>query len=224
MRHRRSDRRTADQSGAAAACPGTPAELGQPGDQPDHPGSRFNEVRVPSRDLVRLVDHLPGRAHPFGMPMIVSLEAIFLSTFVTISQNRADEKRQVLTDQQWLTVQDEEQQREAAPPVQPDSRAHQGHPRDERGMNAGRLTMPTAGNEQPSRTSDPSARPGSSPSPASDPTLPAEAPAGACAGPRLNGDGRCRAPWWSCWAWPGWWWRPPGCAAPPASSAPPSWP
>jgi uncharacterized membrane protein len=51
--------------------------------------------------------------YPFGLlTMIVSLEAIFLSTFVLISQNRADEKRQVLADQQWRTVQDEEQQNE----------------------------------------------------------------------------------------------------------------
>jgi uncharacterized membrane protein len=42
--------------------------------------------------------------------MIVSLEAVFLSTFVMISQNRADEKRQVLADHQWQTVQEEEQQ------------------------------------------------------------------------------------------------------------------
>jgi uncharacterized membrane protein len=41
-----------------------------------------------------------------------SLEAIFLSTFVMISQNRADEKRQVLADHQWQTVQEEEQQNE----------------------------------------------------------------------------------------------------------------
>jgi uncharacterized membrane protein len=40
----------------------------------------------------------------------VSLEAIFLSTFVMISQNRADEKRQVLADHQWQTVQEEDQQ------------------------------------------------------------------------------------------------------------------
>lgn len=34
-------------------------------------------------------------AFPFGLlTMIVSLEAIFLSTFVLISQNRADERRQ----------------------------------------------------------------------------------------------------------------------------------
>ena len=40
--------------------------------------------------------------YPFGLlTMIVSLEAIFLSTFVMISQNRADAKRQVLADQQW---------------------------------------------------------------------------------------------------------------------------
>src|SRR4051812_7662243 len=51
--------------------------------------------------------------YPFGLlTMIVSLEAIFLSTFVMISQNRADEKRQVLAGHQWRTVQDEEQQNE----------------------------------------------------------------------------------------------------------------
>jgi len=42
--------------------------------------------------------------------MIVSLEAIFLSTFVLISQNRADAKRQVVADQQWQTVPEEDQQ------------------------------------------------------------------------------------------------------------------
>ena len=50
---------------------------------------------------------------PFGLlTMIVSLEAIFLSTFVMISQNRADAKRQVLADHQWTIVQTEEQQNE----------------------------------------------------------------------------------------------------------------
>ena len=50
---------------------------------------------------------------PFGLlTMIVSLEAIFLSTFVMISQNRADEKRRVLADHQWELVQYEEQQNE----------------------------------------------------------------------------------------------------------------
>jgi uncharacterized membrane protein len=49
--------------------------------------------------------------YPFGLlTMIVSLEAIFLSTFVMISQNRADAKRQVIADQQWRTVQEEEKQ------------------------------------------------------------------------------------------------------------------
>ena len=42
--------------------------------------------------------------------MIVSLEAIFLSTFVMISQNRADAKRQVIASQQWMTVQEEDKQ------------------------------------------------------------------------------------------------------------------
>ena len=51
--------------------------------------------------------------YPFGLlTMIVSLEAIFLSTFVMISQNRADAKRQVIADEQWKTVQIEDQQNE----------------------------------------------------------------------------------------------------------------
>jgi hypothetical protein len=45
------------------------------------------------------------------LTMIVSLQAIVLSTFVMISQNRADEKRQAIADQQWRTVQEEEQGR-----------------------------------------------------------------------------------------------------------------
>ena len=49
--------------------------------------------------------------YPFGLlTMIVSLEAIFLSTFVMISQNRADAKRQVIADAQWKTVQEEDSQ------------------------------------------------------------------------------------------------------------------
>lgn len=48
---------------------------------------------------------------PFGLlTMIVSLEAIFLSTFVMISQNRADARRQVLANHQWQLVQEEDQQ------------------------------------------------------------------------------------------------------------------
>jgi uncharacterized membrane protein len=49
--------------------------------------------------------------YPYGLlTMIVSLEAIFLSTFVMISQNRADAKQQVVADGQWKTVQEEDQQ------------------------------------------------------------------------------------------------------------------
>jgi uncharacterized membrane protein len=49
--------------------------------------------------------------YPYGLlTMIVSLEAIFLSTFVLISQNRTDAKRQVVADQQWMTVQEEDSQ------------------------------------------------------------------------------------------------------------------
>jgi uncharacterized membrane protein len=51
--------------------------------------------------------------YPYGLlTMTVSLEAIFLSTFVMISQNRADAKRQAIADQQWQTVKEEDRQNE----------------------------------------------------------------------------------------------------------------
>jgi uncharacterized membrane protein len=44
---------------------------------------------------------LGAEKYPYGLlTTIVSLEAIFLSTYVMISQNRADAKRQVIADQQ----------------------------------------------------------------------------------------------------------------------------
>ena len=50
-------------------------------------------------------------SYPFGLlTMIVSLEAIFLSTFVMISQNRADAKRQVVANLEWKTVREEDRQ------------------------------------------------------------------------------------------------------------------
>jgi uncharacterized membrane protein len=54
---------------------------------------------------------LPVEKYPFGLlTMIVSLEAIFLSTFVMISQNRADARRQVFADQQYEMIQEEKKQ------------------------------------------------------------------------------------------------------------------
>jgi uncharacterized membrane protein len=56
---------------------------------------------------------IPLEKYPFGLlTMIVSLEAIFLSTFVMISQNRADARRQVFADQQYVMIQEEKQQNE----------------------------------------------------------------------------------------------------------------
>lgn len=49
--------------------------------------------------------------YPYGLlTMIVSLEAIFLSTFVMISQNRQDDARRALADREWEVVQSEERQ------------------------------------------------------------------------------------------------------------------
>jgi uncharacterized membrane protein len=51
--------------------------------------------------------------HPWPtLTLAVSLEAIFLSTFVMISQNRTDEKRGVLAGAAWESVQREEKQNE----------------------------------------------------------------------------------------------------------------
>ena len=55
-----------------------------------------------------VVEHSPWPT----LTLIVSLEAIFLSTFVLLSQNRADAKRQVLADHQWEIIQMEKQQNE----------------------------------------------------------------------------------------------------------------
>ncbi|MFO0746657.1 MAG: DUF1003 domain-containing protein [Myxococcota bacterium] len=50
---------------------------------------------------------------PYGLlTMLVSLEAIFLSTFLMISQNRADERRQLMADAEWRLVQQGERQNE----------------------------------------------------------------------------------------------------------------
>ena len=49
--------------------------------------------------------------YPFGLlTMIVSLEAIFLSTFVMISQNREEAKREAFADHQWKLIQKEDEQ------------------------------------------------------------------------------------------------------------------
>ena len=69
-------------------------------------------------------------AYPFGLlTMIVSLEAIFLSTFVMISQNRADAKRQVIADQ---AVEDGQgggrAEHRTARPLETDAAADEGDP------------------------------------------------------------------------------------------------
>jgi uncharacterized membrane protein len=50
---------------------------------------------------------------PYGLlTMLVSLEAIFLSTFVLISQNRSDAARQVVAEHQYGMVENEGRQNE----------------------------------------------------------------------------------------------------------------
>jgi uncharacterized membrane protein len=104
--------------------------------EPIHPALRDNARRRNANFQTRLADNITRFAgsmpfvyvhvvwfalwiglrvekFPFGLlTMLVSLEAIFLSTFVMISQNRADEKRQLLADSEWTLVQEEERQNE----------------------------------------------------------------------------------------------------------------
>jgi uncharacterized membrane protein len=104
--------------------------------EPVHPALRDNARRRNANFQTRLADNITRFAgsmpfvyvhvvwfalwiglrvekFPFGLlTMLVSLEAIFLSTFVMISQNRADEKRQLLADSEWTLVQEEERQNE----------------------------------------------------------------------------------------------------------------
>ena len=48
---------------------------------------------------------------PYGLlTMIVSLEAIFLSTFLLISQNRQDEARSYVANLEWQLVQDQQKE------------------------------------------------------------------------------------------------------------------
>ena len=68
--------------------------------------------------------------YPYGLlTMIVSLEAIFLSTFVMISQNRADAKRQAIADQQWQTVKEEDGKTKSCSSSRVRSRPHEGDSR-----------------------------------------------------------------------------------------------
>ena len=115
-----------------------PGPMSVPTEQTTHPGLlRYTEERAASiqNRVADAITYFAGsmwfvyihvvwfllwlRAEPFKdvfpyglLTMIVSLEAIFLSTFVMISQNRADGKRQALADHQWEMIQLEEKQNE----------------------------------------------------------------------------------------------------------------
>lgn len=52
-------------------------------------------------------------SYPFGLlAKIVSPEASLLSTFVMSSQSRADARRRVIADPQWITVKEEDNRTE----------------------------------------------------------------------------------------------------------------
>jgi hypothetical protein len=83
----------------------------EPDRRPDHNLRRLDVIRHIHIIWFSCWIALGVEKYPYGLlTMIVSLEAIFLSTFVMISQNRADAKRQVIADQQWQTVKEEDTQ------------------------------------------------------------------------------------------------------------------
>lgn len=83
---------------------------------------------------------LPVEKYPFGLlTMIVSLEAIFLSTFVMISQNRADARRQVFADNQYEMIQAEQKQKRGADRP---GQAYRGAHRVSAGADAGSARHP----------------------------------------------------------------------------------
>jgi uncharacterized membrane protein len=76
---------------------------------------------------------LSVESYPYGLlTMIVSLEAIFLSTFVMISQNRADAKRQMIANLEWKTVRGGQAEPRAPRALQSDPGADQGDSRAHR--------------------------------------------------------------------------------------------
>jgi len=94
--------------------------------------------------------------YPYGLlTMIVSLEAIFLSTFVLISQNRADAKRQVIADEHLeVGGRGERAARRAAQALESDPRAHPRGPGPGlRGREAGALRLSgLSGLQQPPKS------------------------------------------------------------------------
>jgi hypothetical protein len=80
--------------------------------------------------------------YPFGLlTMIVSLEAIFLSTFVMISQNRADEKRRVLADTSGKQSSRRSSRTRSCAHLQPDPGAHQGRPHEQDSRSAQQIRL-----------------------------------------------------------------------------------
>jgi low affinity Fe/Cu permease len=75
-------------------------------------------------------------AYPYGLlTIIVSLEAIFLATFVMITQNRQEDARRHLADQEWRMVQSEERQNEELLGLSKQNpRRHKGDPRAHEGI------------------------------------------------------------------------------------------
>jgi hypothetical protein len=77
------------------------------------PVRRLNAVRLPPHPLVRILDHLRRRGLPLRAAHYDRLARSHLPVHLHPDQpNRADERRQVVADQQWQMVQDEEQQNE----------------------------------------------------------------------------------------------------------------
>jgi hypothetical protein len=95
--------------------------------------ARVNAVRLPPRHLVAAWIGFGIEPYPFGLlTMILSLEAIFLSTFVMISQTAPARSGRCWPTTSGRWSRRRISKRGVAPLVQPDSGAHQGDPRGDR--------------------------------------------------------------------------------------------
>jgi hypothetical protein len=66
--------------------------------RPNHHVRGIDELRLDSRGVIRRLDAVPGEKPVPSLTLVVSLEAIFLSTFVMIGQNRRAAFQQAKSD------------------------------------------------------------------------------------------------------------------------------
>ena len=98
--------------------------------------------------------------HPYGLlRKIVSVEAIFLSTFVMIGKSQTDAKRQAIADQQRQTVEEQEDAVTTARSAEVEPALHEASQTQSRARARNRRSDPLPPLTGPSASGRPSTRP-----------------------------------------------------------------